>query len=158
MRTRPVLLAAAATVLAAATTTAAAVTTASAATSTASAATTRATGAGCHTLDGHTFQATTDVGFNEKMAYNAAGTQLTATVTSPGPFGIPVGTVLTENVSTAKVAYGIYTVSWIEPGNFTVTEAQDLNSDTMQLFWSYPDSSGNQVGEQHKGTVTCLAG
>ncbi|MBF9068429.1 MoaF-related domain-containing protein [Streptacidiphilus fuscans] len=150
MRTRPVLLAAAATVLAAATTTAAV--------TTASAATTRVTDTGCHTLDGHTFQATTDVGFNEKMAYNAAGTQLTATVTSGGPFGIPVGTVLTENVSTAKVADGIYTVSWIEPGNFTVTEAQDLNSGTMQLFWSYPDSSGNQVGEQHKGTVTCLAG
>ncbi|MEY9847745.1 hypothetical protein [Streptacidiphilus sp. MAP5-3] len=150
MRTRPVLLAAAATLLTAATTTAAV--------TTASAATTRASGAGCHTLDGHTFQATTDVGFNEKMAYNAAGTQLTATVTSPGPFGLAVGTVLTESVSTAQVADGVYTVSWIEPGNFTVSEAQNLNSGTMHLFWTYPDSSGNQVGEQHTGTVTCLAG
>lgn len=148
MRTRPALLAAAATLITAATT--------SAAVTTASADTARSD-ADCHVLAGHTFLVTTDVGFDERMSYDATATQLTATVTQPGPFPLTVGTVLTEKVSTAQVAEGVYLVSWVEPGGFTVSEAQNLHSHTVQLFWTYPDGSGNQLGESHTGTVTCLA-
>lgn len=113
--------------------------------------------AACRTLAGHSFTVSTDVGFVERLSYNANDTAITATVIQGGPFGLPAGEVLTEQISTAQLTQDVYLVSWVESGGFTVSEAQNLRTGAVNLFWTYPNGSGGQTGEEHTGTITCAS-
>ena len=109
----------------------------------------------CRSLAGHSFTVGTDVGFVERYDYSRDGKQLTATVIQPGSFGLPVGTVTTVPIQVAPIGPETYLVSWVEAGGFTVSEAQNLRSGAVNLFWTFPDGAGSQTGEEHTGTVAC---
>lgn len=109
----------------------------------------------CRSLAGHTFTVGTDVGFVERYVYSRDGKQLTATVIQPGSFGLPVGTVTTVPIQVAPIGPETYLVSWVEAGGFTVSEAQNLRSGAVNMFWTFPDGAGSQTGEEHTGTIAC---
>lgn len=110
----------------------------------------------CRTLAGHSFTVGTDVGFVERYDYSRDGKQLTATVVQPGSFGLPVGTVTTVPIQVAPIGPETYLVSWVEAGGFTVSEAQNLRTGAVNLFWTFPDGAGSQIGEEHTGTIACV--
>lgn len=100
------------------------------------------------TYAGRTFIFRVDNGVVFRNAYSPEGTGLHYE-TIEGP---TKGAVEDVVLHAAEVTPGIFIVGWVETSGMTVTHVMNLNTHTVQAFWTYEDGTG-RVAELHTGTL-----
>lgn len=100
---------------------------------------------------GHTYRITVDNGSVFQNTYSEDGTHLHA-VTLAG-FGQGTTIDVPLDVATISADDKVYFVSWVEPDTTTVSHVMQLRAGTVQVFFTFVNSSGARVGELHNATL-----
>jgi hypothetical protein len=100
---------------------------------------------------GHTYLVSVDNGQVYRNTYSANGTALHSETVQ----GYGVGEIFDAPLQTARLTGGLYFVSWVEPGDVTVSHVIDFKAGTVQVYFTYATANG-RVGELHSATLTCV--
>ncbi len=98
---------------------------------------------------GHTFVITVDNGNVYRNTYSADGSSLhSVTIAGDG-----VGDTFDAPLQTAKVGYGLYFVSWVEPSGVTVSHVLNFNTNTVKVYFTFGTATGGRLGQLHSATL-----
>lgn len=100
---------------------------------------------------GHTYLITVDNGTVFQNTYSSDGTHLHAVTLAGNGQGTTIDVTL--NIATVSADDQIYFVSWVEPDTTTVSHVMHLRAGTVQIFFTYTNTSGARVGELHNATL-----
>lgn len=100
------------------------------------------------TYAGKTFRFTVDNGTVFHNTYAADGTRLHWEAVA----GAMCGGAEDVDLHAAEVAQGVFLVGWTEQSGMSVTHLVNLNTNTIDAFWTY-DTPEGRVGELHRGVI-----
>jgi hypothetical protein len=100
---------------------------------------------------GHTYVITVDNGTVFQNTFSADGTKLHGVTTA----GFGAGNVIDVSINVGVISQSrlTYFISWVEPDTTTVSQVFDICDRTVQVFFTFTDSTGVRSGQLHNATV-----
>ncbi|MCG6495610.1 hypothetical protein [Kitasatospora sp. A2-31] len=99
---------------------------------------------------GHAYLVTVDTGAVYRNTFSADGTSVTGlTVKGSNP-----GRTFTAPDLAVQTGPKQYFISWIEPGDVTVSQVADFDKHTVEFYVTSTDSTGTRSGAVYHATLT----
>ena len=100
---------------------------------------------------GHTYTITVDNGTVFQNTFSADGTRLHGVTTA----GSGAGSVIDVPINVGLISRDrqTYFISWVEADTTTVSQVFDIYDRTVQVFFTFTDSTGVRSGQLHNATL-----
>ncbi|MER7757143.1 hypothetical protein [Kitasatospora sp. NPDC097643] len=99
---------------------------------------------------GHAYLVTVDTGAVYRNTFSADGTSVTGLTVK----GSNVGRTFTAPDLAVQTGARQYFISWIEPGDVTVSQVVDFEKRTVEFYVTSTDSTGTRSGALYHATIS----